>query len=216
MFSKTAGFRHQSIPKGIETFKKLALQYKWDIVYSEDSSLFNTSILQYDVLVFLNTTGDILNEDRQNVLKEYMAKGKGFVGIHAATDTEHDWPWYNDMVGAVFASHPKIQTATLKTSENYKAFFGQDFKTRQVKDEWYNFKDPLKPGITVLTYLDEGSYTGGKQNGNHPITWFHKYGGGRAFYTGLGHTDEQYDDETFLQELVTAINWAGGKKMKRK
>ncbi len=208
--SKTEGFRHKSILKGIETFKKLANKNNWDIDFSEDAAKFDGALFKYDVLVFLNTTGDILNDSQQDVLKAYFARGKGFVGIHAASDTEMDWPWYNAMIGAVFSKHPKIQKAVLNTSENYKAFFGKDYKTRQTEDEWYNFKEPVKPYVNVLTYLDEKSYTGGEMQGNHPITWFHHFDGGRVFYTGLGHRDEQYDDETFLNQLTAAIKWAGG------
>ncbi|HET8828620.1 MAG TPA: ThuA domain-containing protein, partial [Pelobium sp.] len=146
----------------------------------------------------------------KNILREYLARGNGYVGIHAASDTEMSWPWYNDMVGAVFSNHPKVQPAKLKTTKLYSSFFRNDFKERTTTDEWYNFKEPVKPYVNVLTYLDESSYTGGKMNGDHPFTWFHHFDGGRVFYTGLGHVDAQYEDENFLSEITTAVKWAGG------
>ncbi|HEX7366599.1 MAG TPA: ThuA domain-containing protein [Pelobium sp.] len=210
VFSKTAEFRHKSIPKGIETFRYLARENNWDIDFSEDASRFDSTLFKYDVLVFLNTTGDILNDSQQEVLKDFVGRGKGFVGVHAASDTEKKWSWYSDMIGAVFSHHPKIQQAALKTANLYKPFFGKDFKERQTQDEWYNFKEAVAPYVNVLTYLDETSYTGGEMKGNHPITWFHHFDGGRVFYTGLGHVDAQYDDANFLNELTIAVKWAGG------
>ncbi|WP_418262579.1 ThuA domain-containing protein [Flavobacterium faecale] len=211
VFSKTQAFRHKSIPKGIETLKTLGAQNKWEMKFSEDSNDFNESIYQYDVLIFLNTSGDLFNNEQKKTFQNYIAQGKGFVGLHAATDTEKSWPWYGNMVGAVFNEHPKIQKATLVTSPSYAPFMVNDYKTRETTDEWYNFKEPVKSYVTVLTYLDEASYTGGKMNKNHPITWFHHYDGGRIFYTGLGHREEQYDDAMFLKELQNGILWAGGK-----
>ncbi len=210
VFSKTQTFRHKSIPKGIETFEKLASQNNWNISHTEDAMAFDNTIFKYDVLVFLNTTGDILNESQQDVLKAYFARGKGFVGVHSASDTELQWTWYTDMIGAEFSKHPKIQKAKLNTSRNYQAFFGSDYKTRETEDEWYNFKAAVKPNVNVLTYLDETSYNGGEMKGDHPITWYHHFDGGRVFYTGLGHRDEQYDNPTFLNELITGVKWAGG------
>ncbi|MEO7309277.1 MAG: ThuA domain-containing protein [Chitinophagaceae bacterium] len=210
VFTKTVEFRHKSIPKGIETFKKLALENNWDIDYSDDASKFDSTLFQYDVLVFLSTTGDILNDTQQQFLKDYIARGKGFVGIHAATDTEHGWPWYAKMIGAEFSKHPKHQNAVVKSTNLYNAFYGKDYKTRTVFDEWYNFKEPVKPYVNVLSYVDETSYEGGEMNGNHPITWYHHFDGGRIFYTGMGHMDDQFDDAIFLNELIVGVKWAGG------
>lgn len=209
VFSKTAKFRHKSIPKGVETFASLAIKYNWSVDYSEDSGKFDSTLFAYDVLVFLNTTGDILNDKQQMVMQEFFARGKGFVGIHAASDTEHEWPWYIEMVGAEFESHPKIQNASLTMSDNYTPFFGKEAKARKTTDEWYNFKKPVCAHANVLSSVDESSYEGGKMNGNHPITWFHHYEGGRVFFTGLGHTNEQFDDEKFLDELSKGVMWAG-------
>ncbi|GIZ08136.1 hypothetical protein FUMI01_08630 [Flavobacterium sp. UMI-01] len=211
VFSKTQAFRHKSIPKGQEALKKLGTENKWKLTFSEDASDFNENLYQYDVLVFLNTSGDLFNDEQKKFFQNFIARGKGFVGIHAASDTEKNWPWYSAMIGAVFSNHPKIQQATLTTTLPYAQFMTTDYKTRKTTDEWYNFKEAVKPYVTVLTHIDEKSYTGGNMNGNHPITWFHHYDGGRIFYTGLGHRDEQYDDTIFLKEIKTGILWAGGK-----
>ncbi|MBJ7880521.1 ThuA domain-containing protein [Gelidibacter salicanalis] len=211
VFSKTQGFKHKSIPSGIKLMSDLAKQHKWQIHFSEDSNIFNSdSLKDYNVVVFLNTTGNILNDYQQNDFKKFIANGNGFVGIHAATDTEKDWPWYNEMIGATFTSHPKVQDATLKIDTSIQHPSITHLKESEVfNDEWYNFKNPVGRHINVLASLDESSYEGKRMNTeNHPITWYHHYDGGRIFYTGLGHTNEAYEDERFKKIIIGAVQWA--------
>ncbi len=213
VFSKTVGFRHKSIEAGQRAIKKLADKNNWKIVFSEDSNLFNDRDLsKFDVLFFLNTTGDILNESQQNAMKSFFAKGKGFVGTHSATDTEKNWEWYVDMLGATFKNHPKQQKATLyiHKEQEHKAVTHLNNK-EEFFDEWYNFKNPVAKHVNVLATLDESTYSGRKMGITHPITWYHHYDGGRVFYTGLGHTNEAYSDERLLKQLEAGIEWAAKK-----
>jgi type 1 glutamine amidotransferase len=210
VFAKTKGFFHSSIPKGMITIMDICRQNNILVDTTRDASAFTADNLkQYKVVVFLNTTGDILNDAQQAAFEKYIQSGGGFVGIHAATDTEYDWPWYNKLVGAYFLSHPpNQQVAVIKVVDknNPATRFLPDSWIRI--DEWYNFKD-INPDIKVLAYLDETSYKGGENGENHPFIWCHEFDGGRAFYTGAGHRDDNYDELLLQKHLLGAIKWAG-------
>ncbi|WP_130856408.1 ThuA domain-containing protein [Olivibacter jilunii] len=210
VFSKTAGFRHDSIEKGAKTIEELGEDNGFATEHTEDASVFTEDNLKkYKAVVFLSTTGDILNGAQQTAFEHYIQQGGGFVGIHAAADTEYDWPWYNKLVGAWFLSHPKQQDATLLVLDKNHPATEHLADTWRRWDEWYNYKD-INPDTKVLMKLDETSYEGGKNGDNHPIAWYHNYDGGRAFYTGLGHTKESYDEVDFRKHLLGGIVYAMG------
>lgn len=210
VFSKTNGFRHGSIEAGVKALKKMGKDYHFKVIATEDSSYFvEDSLKQFSAVLFLNTTGNILDAVQQADFERYIQAGGGFIGVHAATDTEYEWPWYNKLVGAYFEGHPKIQEATLNIiDKNHKAT--QGFEDSWVKaDEWYNFKS-INPDINVLITIDESTYEGGTNGENHPISWYHNYDGGRAFYTEMGHTDATYTNPLFLKHLLGGIEYVIG------
>lgn len=210
VFSKTEGYRHDCIETGIKSIQKLGKENDFKVDMTEDSNVLISGLNNYDVIIFLNTTGDILADAQQEKFEKYIKKGGGFVGIHSAADTEYDWPWYGKLVGAYFLSHPKQQQATINVvnSEHLStSFLGLKWSKF---DEWYNYKN-INTDINVLMKLDEKSYEGGKNGDNHPIAWYHKYEGGRVFYTGLGHTKKSYQDEKFLKHILGGINYAMGR-----
>ena len=210
VFSKTAGFRHGSIEAGIASLEKMGKEKNFAVVATEDATFFTEDLLkQYSTVVFLNTTGDILNDVQQAEFERYIQAGGGFVGVHAATDTEYEWPWYNKLVGAYFLSHPHQQEATLNIVDKTHSTTKMLGDTWQKFDEWYNFKD-VNPDINVLIEIDENSYEGGKNGEHHPISWYHDYDGGRAFYTEMGHTDETFENPKFLTHLYEGIKYAIG------
>ncbi|WP_346086970.1 ThuA domain-containing protein [Sphingobacterium ginsenosidimutans] len=205
IFSKTQGFRHSSIEKGAQVLKQLLDKEKITSDHSEDAGLFtDQGLKKYDAIIFLSTTGNILDETQQDAFVRYIQSGKGFVGIHAATDTEFDWPWYNGLVGAYFASHPAVQNAKIDVVDRKHIATKHLDPVWWHKDEWYNFKD-VKEGLHVLMNLDEKSYNGGKMGDQHPISWSQNYDGGKVFYTGLGHTEESYDEPAFQKHLIGGI-----------
>jgi len=209
IFSKTAGWRHKSIEVGVEALTKLADENNWSSESSEDSSIFTDQKLkQFSAVVFLNTTGDIFNESQQLALERYIQAGGGFVGIHAATDTEHDWHWFGRMIGGRFKSHPKIQSATLNVVSENDMVQGLA-KTFEFTDEWYNFKSLSDRRIDLIT-LDETSYEGGENGKYHPISWYHNFDGGRVFYTGLGHRKENFTDPIFMTSVAQGLRYAIG------
>ncbi|HKK12169.1 MAG TPA: ThuA domain-containing protein, partial [Flavobacteriaceae bacterium] len=119
VFTKTAGYRHKSIETGIETIAELGKQNGFDVTHSEDANVFTKDNLkQYKLVIFLSTTGDILNEIQQNNFESFIKSGGSFMGIHAAADTEYDWPWYGKLVGAYFLNHPEKSNAEIVKVDN--------------------------------------------------------------------------------------------------
>lgn len=211
VFTKTEGFRHSSIPNAVSALQELAAgESAFSITATEDASTFTTSNLEnYGAVLFLNTSGDVLNGSQQNALQAFIQGGGGFMGVHAATDTEFDWPWYGRMIGARFKNHPQIQQADLQVLRNNhpatEYLPGRWTRT----DEWYNFTE-LQSSIIPLINLDESSYEGGENGQTHPIAWYQNFEGGRVFYTGGGHTTESYDDPTFVRHLRGGILYVLG------
>jgi type 1 glutamine amidotransferase len=206
VFSKTVGFRHDCIEDGITSLKKLGAENNFQIYATEDSEEFAKIVNDFDAVLFLNTTGDIFDEEQQKAFEKYIKNGGGFIGIHSATDTEYDWPWYGKLVGAYFLGHPEQQNATLTILDKTHpatSFLGN---TWDKYDEWYNFKN-INSAISVLITLEESSYKGGENGDNHPISWYHEYEGGKIFYTGLGHTKESYTDPIFLKHVLGGIQY---------
>jgi uncharacterized protein len=211
VFSKTKGFRHQSIPTGRQAIFELGQQNGFRVDTTEDASVFNADNLkQYKAVVFLSTTGNILDETQQVAFEQYIKKGGGFVGIHAAADTEYDWPWYNQLIGAYFLSHPKQQKMTVAIHSKAHLSTAMLPDRWQRFDELYNYKK-IVMGIKVLGTLDENTYQGGANGQNHPFIWYRDFDGGRSFYTGGGHTNESFKEPLFVQHLLGGIKYAMGK-----
>lgn len=212
VFSKTMGYKHASIPDGIAAIQKLGLENGFAVDTTKNAELFNDDNLkQYSAIVFLSTTMNVLDHKQEAAFERYIQAGGGFVGVHAATDTEYDWGWYTKLVGAQFLSHPS------GTPEADFIIKDKDFiATRHFadsvwhrSDEIYNFKK-LNPDVNVVMTVDESSYEGGKNGDYHPFAWYHEFDGGRAFYTGAGHTSESFSEPLFLQHLLGGIRYAIG------
>jgi type 1 glutamine amidotransferase len=209
VFAGTKGFFHTSIPKGMGVLQDICSRNGMTADTTRDASVFtDENLKKYKVVVFLNTTGDVLDSAQQEAFVRFIHAGGGFVGIHAATDTEYDWPWYNRLAGAYFLSHPRQQDAVIRVTDKNNPATSMLPDAWKRNDEWYNFKD-ISPDIHVLAWLDETSYEGGANGEKHPFVWCHEFEGGRAFYTGVGHRDDNYDEPLVQQHLLGAILWAG-------
>lgn len=213
LFTKTDGFRHSSIEPGIEALKKMGQDKGFSITHSEDPRIFADDKLgEFDAVVFLNTTMTLFGPEQREAFQSYIGRGGGFAGIHSATDTEYDWEWYGELVGAYFANHPgnpNVRSAIVKVADRdhlATAHLPAEWKR---EDEWYNF-GYINPDIQVLLMLDTDSYEGSDHPGNHPISWYHEFDGGRSFYTGLGHTHESFSEELFLEHLYGGLRYAMG------
>jgi type 1 glutamine amidotransferase len=211
VLSKTAGFRHASIPAGVAAIRQLGRHNGFAVDATEDASRLDGDGLEpYRAVVFLSTTGDFLDGSEQDALKRFVERGGGWVGIHAAADAERGWPWYGELVGARFARHPAVQPATIHvTDRRHPATISLPAVWHRT-DEWYDFQSNPRSRVHVLATVDESTYQGGGMGADHPIAWCHTVGGGRSFYTALGHTTESFSEPRFLDHLLGAIRWASG------
>jgi len=213
VFSKTAGFRHSSIETGVAALKALGSQNGFAVDATEDATAFaDRNLRRYRAVVFLSTTGDVLDATQQDALERFIQAGGGWVGIHSATDTEYSWPWYNRLAGAYFASHPnnpnvrrgtfRVRDSSHVSTQGLPAHWERD-------DEFYNFR-AINPRIRVLVDIDETTYEGGTNGADHPMSWYHEFDGGRAWYTAMGHTEGTFAEPLFLRHLLGGIRWVLG------
>ncbi len=210
VFSKTAGFRHSSIPTGVQAIRDLGAANDFTVDATEDGAAFTgANLAQYRAVVFLLTTGDVLDDTQQAAFESYVRSGGGYVGVHSASDTEYQWPFYGGVVGGYFHSHPAIQQATVRVEDRAHAstsHLGTDWVRT---DEWYNFQTNPRANVHVLARLDESTYSGGNM-GDHPIAWCQTYQGGRSWYTAGGHTEQTYAEPGFRAHLLGGLRYAAG------
>jgi type 1 glutamine amidotransferase len=211
VFSKTAGFRHDSIPAGIAAIRELGRARGFSVTATEDASAFTRKRLRpFDAVVFLNTTGDVLDPAQQSAFRSYIRRGGGFAGVHSATDTEYAWPFYGRLIGAYFQSHPAIQQATIDVADTSQPSTRHLPRRWTRTDEWYNFAANPRGRVDVLATLDESTYSGGTMGADHPISWCRRVKRGRSWYTAGGHTSESYSELAFRRHLLGGILWAAG------
>jgi type 1 glutamine amidotransferase len=210
VFTRTAGYVHESIPDGVAALRALGRVTGFSVDETKDPTRFtDTGLAPYRAVVFLSTTGDVLDDTQQGALERYVGAGHGWVGIHSASDTEYGWPWYQTMLGAHFTDHPAIQRATVIVVDTAHGSTRSLPATQTRTDEWYNFnQQPV--GARVLVRVDEGSYSGGSMGAMHPVSWLHQLSSGRAWYTAMGHTSSSYSEIPFLEHLRGGILWAAG------
>lgn len=210
VFTRTLDFRHDSIPDAEAALRALTPD-GFVFSFTEDPAQLVEALADSDVVAFLLTSGDVLDAAQQAALERFVRDGGGFVGVHSASDTEYDWPFYEVLIGAHFASHPAIQSArVLRVSSDHPAVrFLPEAWSRL--DEWYNFERDPRPDVEVLLRVDEGSYQGGAHGGDHPIAWCRQVEQGRSMYTALGHTRESWDEPLFVRHIAESLRWAAGR-----
>jgi type 1 glutamine amidotransferase len=213
VFTKTTGFRHDSIPAAIKAVRELGSANGLAVDATEDSTAFSDgNLARYDAVVFLLTTGDVLDESQGRAFERFIRRGGGFAGVHSAADTEYGWSWYGRLVGAYFRSHPQVQRASIHVEDaRHPSTAGLPRRWTRT-DEWYNLARNPRPSVHVLAAVDETSYSPGPgaMGADHPTAWWHAYQGGRAWYTAGGHTAESYADPLFRRHLLGGIRYAAG------
>jgi len=219
LFSKTAGWHHESILAGVPAIRALGELHDFKVFWTDDTNrVFNDrELAKYKAVIFLCTTGDVLNDQQQAAFERYIKAGGGFVGIHSASDTEYDWPWYTKMVGHMFHIHPAVQTATIQVENPNFPGMDRFAKRFLFTEEWYEFDASRSDKLSYLLSVDEKTYAPyakwgpkeGKGMGKfHPVAWFQEYDGGRAFYTALGHLPATFSDQNFMHHIYGGIYWA--------
>jgi type 1 glutamine amidotransferase len=228
IFSKTAAFRHtECIPQGTVTIAEMGARHGFEVDATENAAEFtDANLADYDVVIFLCTTGDVLNADQQAAFERYIQGGGGYAGIHSASDTEYDWPWYGGLVGAYFRDHPGVpgvnqqfQVATMDVEDRHTAATKRLPRRWTREEEWYNFRTNPRDTVHVLLSVDESTYDprgysvpgGSAPMGDHPISWCQRYDGGRAFYTALGHRGSYWDERLLQAHVLGGIEMAAGK-----
>jgi uncharacterized protein len=225
LVTTTRGWHHEALHSGVLAIQQMGVKNFFDVVLFEDPAAFTDKYLEkFQVIIFLHTTGDILDSAQQKVMERFIQSGKGYVGIHSASDTEYDWDWYTKLVGRMFLIHPVIQTARINVVDfNFPGLLG--FSGNKLwTDEWYEFGPEKISGLNYLLAVDESSYNpnadwadkhkkGIGMGKFHPVAWYHNYDRGRSFYTALGHIPSVFSDPAFLNHLYAGIFWAAtGKK----
>jgi len=209
VFTKTAKFRHDAIPMAVATLQRLVVEEGMVADHTEDAQIFTTANLaRYRAVVFASTTGDVLDDAQQAALERFVRQGGGFVGVHAAADTEYGWPWYGDLVGAYFKGHPPGLQSTHVQPEHDGKPAGARWP---ITDELYNYRTNPRAHVRVIATVDEREYEGGTMGEDHPIAWCHAFDGGRSWYTGLGHDAKVYEDPNVVAQLVRGLRYAAGR-----
>jgi len=211
VYSRTTGYRHDSIPAGVAALRQLGAQRGYAVDATEDPAVFTPDRLSgYAALVFLSTSGDVLGSQGRDALQGYMAAGGAWLGIHGASTTEYNWPYFGGLAGAWFEKHPALQTATMTAADRDHPATSHLPASWTWYDEWYDFRTNPRPRVRVLLTVDEATYEGGTMGADHPVAWCHEYGGGRSFYTALGHASRAYTEPAFLRHLAGAMEWLAG------
>ena len=214
IFSKTGAFRHASIPDAITALRRLAVSQHVAIDFAENGSAFtDENLSRYNAVVFLLTTGNILNTSQKVAFERYIHHGGGYAGVHSASDTEYNWSWYGQLVGAYFDrvhGHSRVVQASVHVLDSAHPSTHMLPTVWIRTDEWYNFASNPSSVVHVLMTVEEKTYVGGVMGANHPIEWYHTFDGGRSWYTAMGHTSESYKEPLFLAHLWGGILYAAG------
>lgn len=214
VFSKTSGYHHDSIPAGQQAITELGAEHGFDVTITDDASVFtDAGLTPYKTVVFLNTTSGatpILSADQRAAFERYIRRGGGYTGIHSASDTEYDWAWYGQLVGAYFDKHPAIQPLKVQVDDRVHPSTRDLPQTWAMTEEPYDFRTNPRGNVHVLASYDTRSYTGHTMGADHPISWCQNFDGGRSWYTGLGHGASAYSDVNFRSHILGGIEWAAG------
>jgi type 1 glutamine amidotransferase len=213
-FTRTAAFRHSTIEPALRTLNGITSKHSATLRNTEDPAELIALLPETEVVVFLMTTGDVLDDTQQTAFEAFIRAGGGFLGVHSASDTEYQWPFYGTLIGAWFDSHPGVQPATLKHEATGSAVVNALPARWERADEWYNFKTNPRGQVDVLLTLDETTYEGGTMGADHPIVWSRQGGAigkGRSFYTALGHTSESWEEEIFIRHIEAGLLWAANR-----
>lgn len=214
IFSKTTGYRHDSIPAGVAALKAIAGRIGADATASEDPEMFASGRLRdFEAIVLLSATTDPKNPasewlvgERRAALQAFVRSGGGVVAVHAAADSHYHWPWYGRMIGARFQRHPEGTPKGMVSviDQRHPGTAGLAHDIERV-DEWY-YVDDYDPTAALLVTLDPASI-GEKDVNPNPMSWARSFEGGRVFTTVMGHTAESYSEPWFLRHLENGLGW---------
>jgi type 1 glutamine amidotransferase len=220
IYSGSTGYRHESIPAAVAAIKGIGEKAGYGVDTSEDPEVFTAdNLAKYQVLVLVSNTTDPKKPEsewfvgpRRDALQGFLEAGKGVIGVHAAADSHYHWGWYGQMIGGYFERHPKgTPRGTLTVVDAKHPATAKLPKTIERNDEWYYYKD-FDPTMRVLVTIDPKSIGDGEADVNpNPLVWCHEFGGGRVFYSALGHTDESWSEPYLVDLMSGALRYAAGR-----
>ncbi|MEU3269610.1 ThuA domain-containing protein [Saccharomonospora sp. NPDC006951] len=217
VFSKVTNFEHDSIKAGIKAIRDLGAKNGFTVTATDDAKSFtDRNLARFDAIVFNNTnstpeSGDLLDEDQRAAFQRFVEGGGGFIGIHAASASERDWPWYEGLVGAIFDNHPDPQVGRIKVLDRAHPSTKDLPELWEHREEWYNWRiNPTGKVHTLAQIKVRDGVTGLDQGVDHPWSWCQNYEGGRSWFTAGGHDKETFSDPLFRTHLLGGINWAAG------
>ncbi len=211
VFTKTAGERLASIDKGVNAIRTLGNNNDFKVDVTQASTAFSAeNLASYQAVVFLNTTGDLLNTAQKAAFENYVRGGGGFVGVHAAATAEPNWPFYQGLVGAKATTLSSAGSAWVEVTDRVHPATADMPREVSVTDKFYNFSTNVRGKAHVLATVDEKNFTGGTMGYDHPISWCQDFEGGRSFYTGIGHSADTYALGAFRKHLLGGIQYAAG------
>ncbi len=212
VFTRTLGYRHaDSIELGTQVLTERLAEDGIEVDATEDPAAFTPEgLAHYGAVAFLYTTGnDLLDPAGKLALEDFVRAGGGWLGLHSASDTEYEWPFYQQLLVVHFEGHPPIQSAIVDVEDReHPATRVLEPGRWPAMDEWYNFAaNPRGNGVRVLATLDETTYSGGTMGVDHPVIWCHEELGGRVFYSELGHVAERWHEPAFVEHVAGAFRW---------
>jgi glucose/arabinose dehydrogenase len=204
VFTRTTGARRDSIPAGVAAIKALGAANRFRVDVTENAGAFTADKLDdYRAVIFLNTTGDVLGPAQQSAFEAYIAAGGGYLGVHAAAETEPDWTFYRQLVGTSVTSASPVAPGVIDVADRAHPSTGKLAQKISLTEEWYTFASNVRGTAHVLATVDPST-------ADRPISWCRDYQGGRTFYTGLGHSKSSYANGAFQRHLLGGIEWAAG------
>lgn len=214
----SAGYRHEVLPLSARILREIGAKAKaFDTTVTQDTrEITAESLAGYDAVVFY-TTGELpMSAEQKRSLLAFVRGGRGFVGIHSATDTFYAWPEYGEMIGAYFNGHPWHQEVKVRVEDADHPATRQLPATFTVNDEIYQFRNWSRANVHVLLSLDPSSVdllnpAVKRSDRDFALAWTRSLGKGRVFYTALGHEPAVWTDDRFQQHLLGGIRWAIGR-----
>lgn len=218
--SDSKGYIHDNIASSVAAIRKMGAENAFAVDASDDPGVFTTANLrQYSTIVFANTNNEAFANDQQReAFQKYIRSGGGLVGIHSATGSERNWPYFWLVMGGKFLRHPKMQKFTVRRVKDANHPATRDLPaTFEWTDECY-YIDHLNPDIHPLLVTDpakiddpqKAEYPGDQFGDSLPLAWYQTYDGGREFYTALGHNKEHYENPILYKQVLGGILWAMG------
>nr|WP_223183067.1 MULTISPECIES: ThuA domain-containing protein [unclassified Streptomyces] len=208
IYTRTAGYRHESIPDGAAALAELAAELGLTSEITDDPDVFTPGRLADRAAVALvSTTGNVLTPEGRAAFEAYLRGGGALLAVHAAANAEPDWPFYGELLGTRFAGHPEIQPGRVLVDDRAHPATAPLPERWQWTDEWYDFTAAPTGPVRVLARADETSYRGGTHGADHPLVWCRDIDRGRVFFTALGHAPETYRVPLFRAHLRGALEW---------